>query len=364
LTSFLISHYKLNKTESSSKNICYFFFKADNDEQRDPVHALCAILHQIYTVQPVLIKHAKERLEIKSNNTWNLGTLWKNFTATVNDPQSNNTLCFIDALDECDSLPGRELINLISKYFTTRQESELGSSPLYLKLLITSRPENSIKAAFDRPQFASENRNISQDSTLNVEAESRKPDRVEQVSMIRLRREDETDAICRDIELVVKAAIRGIILEGLPAPLLSDLEGELISRADRNFLWTTLMIKLLKERSEAGASRRELDAILQSRSIDAIYAGLLEGRKDPAQARKMLNIIVAATRPLTLEELNIALAIKPDYNTFTDSFAPRRPGRGTFDDLILDLVYPFENYVKSSAAKSTWCTKPRGNFYV
>jgi protein SERAC1 len=165
--------------------------------------------------------------------------------------------------------------------------------------------------------------------------------------MIWLRGEDETDAISRDIELVVKAAIRGIVLEGLPAPLLSDLEGELILRADRTFLWTTLMIKLLKERSEAGASRRELDAILQSRSIDAIYAGLLEGRKDPAQARKMLNIILAATQPLTLEELKIALAIKPDHNTFTDSFAPRRPGRGTFDGLILDLVYPFENYVKS-----------------
>jgi hypothetical protein len=353
--SFLIAHNKQSETVSSQNNICYFFFKADNDEQRFAANAMCAILHQIYTAQPGLVKHAKEQLEIPGNNTKSLSTLWKIFSKTIEDPGSNNTLCFIDALDECEQTSARQLIHLISSYFATREESTC--SPPYVKMVIASRPENFIKAAFDKshpdskPKLGNDYYEDLYDPLKEVEdryrAELKGNSQEEKVTMIRLRGEDETDQISRDIELVVKAAVQDLTQAGLPSEIMSSLQKELIKRADRTFLWTTLIINLLKERSEAGASLRELNEILISRDMDSIYAGLLEGRSSPTQARKLLSIILAATRPLTLQELNVALAVVPDHDTFDATLNPRRPGMGTFDDLALDMLYPFENHIKS-----------------
>ncbi len=68
-----------------------------------------------------------------------------------------------------------------------------------------------------------------------------------------------------------------------------------------------------------------MNSVLHSRDIDYVYAGLLEGRKSPVQARRLLSFILAAKRPLTLQELNIALAIMPDHETFSEMDTFRRP---------------------------------------
>ena len=355
LMSFLIAHNKQIETASSQKNICYFFFKADNDEQRFPANAMSAILHQIYTAQPGLVRHAKEQLEIPGKNTKSLSTLWEIFVKTIEDPGSNDTICFIDGLDECEQTSARKLTHLISDYFATREDCAY--SPPYLKMVIASRPENFIKVAFDKthlgskPELGDNYHDELYDPLGEVKdrhrAEVKGISEEEKVTMIRLRGEDETDEISRDIELVVKAAVQDLTNAGLPSEIMSNLQKELIKRADRTFLWTTLIINLLKERSEAGASLRELNEILTSRDIDSIYAGLLEGRSSPHQTRKLLSIILAATRPLTLQELNVALAVVPDHDTCDATSNPRRPGKGTFDDLALDMIYPFENYIKS-----------------
>ncbi|PVH72645.1 hypothetical protein DL98DRAFT_595807 [Cadophora sp. DSE1049] len=367
LMSFLIS-YSLQNTATSSlqRNVCYFFFKTDNDEQRWPVNAMSAILHQIYTAQPGLIKHARQQLAIPGQNVKSLDTLWKIFSSTVEDSESNDTICFIDAFDECDELPGRQFIRLISHYFSSRAEKIC--RPPYLKMVIASRPENFMKAAFSRhssiiqPQLEHgvqtdlhdtiDGGHIVGEHGLEEVDGKAIPDlkgmlQETVVPIIRLRGEDETDHISHDIELVVKAEIKDLTQAGLPLEILSNLQTELINRADRTFLWTTLIITLLKERSEAGASLRELNEILLSRDIYSIYSELLKARSSPTQARKALGIVLAAARPLTLKELNVALAVKSDHSTFNDDSNWRRPGTGTFDDLALDLVYPFENYIKS-----------------
>lgn len=82
---------------------------------------------------------------------------------------------------------------------------------------------------------------------------------------ISLRREDEIDAIRQDITVVVGDRIGDLVAQGLLVELLAVVEAELISRADRAFLWVSLALSLLEERVEDGASRRELDAILRTR---------------------------------------------------------------------------------------------------
>jgi hypothetical protein len=219
-----------------------------------------------------------------------------------------------------------------------------------LKLLVTSRPDNSIKVAFDRPE-----RNPRK--TLDTSVESRK--NRTRFAIMQLRGEDETEALGHDIELVIKDAMDEINAGGLPGDLLLYIEQELITQADRTFLWVTLIIGLLRERVAEGASRREIDLILKSRSVDVIYAVLLNSNANQVKARKMLNIILAAVEPLTLEELSITLAVHPDHQTFRTLSQPRKPSRKTFEHIELYLAYPFETISKDYVDISCASYNPR-----
>lgn len=331
LASFLIDHLREQQISSNNMNICYFFFKSDNIEQHEGVSGLRSLLHQLLQLQPELLDFVSEILQ--THQIGNIETLWHTLIETLQQPIAHETVFIIDGLDECEQISRRLLTINLSKHFAPRKQTQHPSkslptkdSPVKLKVIVLSRPENSLKAAFDRP---------SSSTSQPV------------CSMIRLRGEDETDAISRDIGLVIDAEIAEIVDMGLPEELLVDFRRELVARADRTFLWATLIIQLVKERAEAGASRRELEDILHSRDIDTVYAGLLAGRTDKTQARKLLSLVLAATRPLSVEELSIALAIKPEFDTFEKAAGRRKPTDYSFSDIEDDLVYPFENHIKA-----------------
>jgi protein SERAC1 len=204
LTTFLIDIHEKRKREKATI-VCYFFFKNDNDEQKSSTYALCAILHQIYTSQPELLKHASLQLARKGPTvTKQFDTLWTIFKATVEDSDANNIICLIDGLDECEKLSGNKLMMSLANYFRSGQDHLTAGS--FLKVIITSRPDNSIKAAFQN------------------------------LADIRLRGEDETVAISHDVELVVRAGISKMRGSGPPKELLADLQNKLIKGADRTFL--------------------------------------------------------------------------------------------------------------------------------
>jgi len=81
-----------------------------------------------------------------------------------------------------------------------------------------------------------------------------------------------------------------------------------------------LAITLLKDASEAGSSKEDLDAIFQRRDIYGVYARLLNAQ--PRELRdaafQMLQIVAAAARPLTLEELMIVIGLKGSQQRFAD----------------------------------------------
>jgi hypothetical protein len=342
LASFLVDHHKLHS--ASHTNVCYFFFKADNNEQRDALHGLSTLLHQLYMSQASLTRIAEDILKRETPETGikklsQIATLWKLIVDSTEHPEARSTICIIDGLDECEENSRKQLIQLIAKYYTLPNDDHRvqGGVQKKLKLLVTSRPDNLIKAAFGRHQEL--------ERTFKDQSGGSRRKRT-RFAIMRLRGEDETEAVSHDIELVIKDAMEEINAGELPDDLLQYMEKELISRADRTFLWVTLIIELLRERVAEGASRRELDLILRSRSVDAIYAVLLNSNVNYLKARKMLNIILAALEPLTVEELSIALAVKADHQTLQNSSQPRRPSRETFDHVEWGLAYPFENHIK------------------
>jgi hypothetical protein len=78
------------------------------------------------------------------------------------------------------------------------------------------------------------------------------------------------------------------------------------------------MIDLLKEAASSGASQKELEDLLGNEDIYTIYSKLLERSRGSNETKKLLQIILAAARPLTLDEINVALAVSPQQTSFKE----------------------------------------------
>ena len=279
LASFLVD--ELNSCESQSilrSTVCFFFCKDDNDEQKNATFALRALLHQLFTAKSSLVRHAMTEFRNKNQKfTEEFGTLWKIFTTAARDRSCGNVICVIDGLDECEELTRVQLIKSLVEFYSLPNENKP-----FLKFIVTSRPYLWIETEFD------------------------------DLRTIRLRAEDETDATSQDIELVVKTRVKTIgEKRHLSSKVQSALMERLISNADRTFLWVSLILADLEKSPRV--SKGALDDLVGTipSTLDAVYEKILGQSSDPEYARKLLQIVVAAVRPLTLKEMNVAFAIKP-----------------------------------------------------
>jgi len=289
LASFLVD--ELKSQPELRDNVYFFFFKDDNDEQRDATFALSALLHQLFKAKRFLIRHAMNDFNSKGAQfTEELDTLWRIFKAATADPDCGNVICIIDALDECEESTRKELIeSLVSISSPANRTGRNTDSESFPKFILTSRPYGSIER-----QFRSS-------------------------ATIRLKAEEQIPAISADIELVVNSEVEALG----KAWHLTDgdrthLRDKLVKGADRTFLWVSLIVNLLNE-SQA-ASRTKFLQILNNLPSDlgAIYERILGDSCDRGEARRILQIVVAAARPLTLDEMQIALAIQPDHKSIED----------------------------------------------
>ncbi|KAI0418625.1 hypothetical protein F5X98DRAFT_373437 [Xylaria grammica] len=335
LASFLVDYHK-SKQEA---NVCYFFFEADNSEQRQASQGLSAILDQLCTSQPELVQSASALLA-EGQTLTDLATLWQLITAATEDPNARPTICFVDGLDECEETSRQQLLSLISEYFAMaiQEDKRESTTRKKLKLLVTSRPDNTIRNALNRWKTAPAARR--NDDFRRIEVE--KP----HLAVLSLRGEDETDAINKDIKVVIKDAMEELGCLGQPIDILESIEEELTSSRSITFLWVTLIMALLKQGVAGRVSRSDLEDVVKSKRIDAIYAILLNSNAKQPSAQKMLSIILAALRPLTVEELGIAFVVKPDHETLGQAARPRRPSSMTFNDVEQELVDPFEDHIR------------------
>jgi hypothetical protein len=296
LASFLVD--KLFAFDSQSKQastVCYFFFKDDNDKQKTASSALCAVLHQLFRAKTSLVKHAMTEFLSKGRSfTGEFTTLWTILLKAAADPDCGNVVCIIDALDECEEVTRAELIRSLVM-FQSNIGNRNGTKPL-VKFIVTSRPYLSIEKAFhDLPN-------------------------------IRLKAEDETDSISGDIGLVVKSRVRKLAsrMQFEDPSRIVSLEDDLITKADRTFLWVSLILEMLEE--SIGRSEEDFMEILSNlpRSLDVVYEKTLARSPDPKTATTILQIITVAVRPLSLTEMNTALSIQPGQSRSNKDLKPQK----------------------------------------
>ncbi|OGE53750.1 hypothetical protein PENARI_c007G07930 [Penicillium arizonense] len=266
---------------SSPVTMCFFFFK-DNDEQNHLATALCSILHQLFSQRPYLLHHAIPSWEKNGERLQQeVDELWRIFTAAALADVSHNTICIFDALDECREMDQGQLIEKLQTFYC-----QPSTKDTRLKILVTSRPYDHIQDHF---------RAIT-----------------DSFPHIHIKGEEENDQIGEEIDLVVKIRVRELA-ETVPLSLdvYQRVQQQLLQMENRTYLWLHLAIDDIRTTFKRSLRPTESSITLIPPSVNAAYEKILS--RVPVDqtdiVKKVLEIIVAARRPLTIREMAMALGI-------------------------------------------------------
>ncbi|KAL3440492.1 hypothetical protein BJX65DRAFT_300428 [Aspergillus insuetus] len=248
------ARYLIDSYLPRSATICYFFFK---DKVQDRVRqALCALLHQLFSQKPHLIKHAMPEYSKDGEGLINsTESLWKVLRNAIGDPQSGPIIMVLDALDECSELELPDLTQNVESQFRGRQGK--------LKYLLTCRSYKSIVSRFG--------------SLLRI------------FPNLHIPGEEESETISCEVNHVITHKVNQLSQKkNLSAEVRRRLEEGLRKTPHCTYLWVYLVFNYLEEED---------------------FKKTVKGAES---ALRMIPITVNANRskPLTLSEMNIAVNVE------------------------------------------------------
>jgi ankyrin repeat domain-containing protein 50 len=276
---------------TESRTICYFFFKDDFEDQRSIISALCCILRQIFLQKRILLSEKIfEQFETdgeKFTNSFN--ELWGAIISAAEDKNAGEIICLFDAIDECEDRGRFQLMQALCKLYGTRRNFNL-------KFLVTSRPYGGIRRGFqplDIPGLPA----------IHLSGES----------------DIEMEKISREIDIFINTRVKNI---GAQLKLRNDeqellLQG-LIRVPNRTYLWVYLTLDLIE--SDIDIDKTGIVKVTSQlpKTVDEAYERILSRSRNLEEAKRLLHIIVAAERPLTLKEMSVALALRENHRSYGD----------------------------------------------
>ncbi|KAI4139929.1 MAG: hypothetical protein L6R39_006038 [Caloplaca ligustica] len=274
-----------------SKHVLQYFFKDTSPEQRSATRAISALLHQLFSSQPRLIRHALPSYRrIGKALSATFPSLWSIFTAASTDPIAGDVFCVLDALDECNEQEQQMLTNALENFYLDQPGL---SSTSRLKILITSRPYFEIRRNFDGLLDASAN--------------------------IELAGKDESASIQKEIDLVIKHRVAKLAQENRLQKTVADhLERRLLQTEHRTYLWLHLLWEII--RKSLSGTITEMNQLIDKlpAGIQEAYEALLQRCPEPSFARKVFQIVLVAYQPLTLDEMDVALKVSEHTSSYAD----------------------------------------------
>ncbi|KAM0573557.1 hypothetical protein ACHAP9_001995 [Verticillium nonalfalfae] len=272
--------------DANEATICYFFFKED-DQDRLPL-ALCALLHQLLSRKPSLIKrhlaheHAKNGNSLQNNTT----VLWSILEASLRDSDTGPVIIVLDGLDECRQADFQVLARSVNHLLAAKKHSHATT-----RWLFTTRPYQNITNMIAAP-------------------------------CIRVFGEEKSTTIRQEVKMVIQYKVRDPKLQRIiPKTLLSRLEERLLSVENPTYLWAALTFSFV-ETSHFKKTIRGLEDAIEDlpRSINDAYSKILSRTDESLQPiiRKAFTIILGAAAPLTIAEMNVAMNLDEGVNDLDD----------------------------------------------
>src|SRR5277367_4201872 len=276
---------------TESRTTCYFFFKDDFEDQKSIVSALCCILRQLFLQKRMLLSEMiLERFEIDEEKfASSFGELWDALVSAAEDKNAGEIVCLLDAIDECENSGRSQLTQALCKLYGTR-----GS--FNLKFLLTSRPYGGIRRGFQ-------------------------PLEIPGLPVIHLSGESdvEMEKISREIDLFIEARVQSIKAQlKLRHNEQELLLLELMRVPNRTYLWVHLTLNLIESDIDIDKTGIVKATFHLPKSVDEAFERILSKSRNFKKAKRLLHIIVAAARPLTLKEMSVALALRGNHHSYGD----------------------------------------------
>ena len=271
----VLARYLVETGLPRSATICYFFFK--DQLQNTLKQALCALLHQLFSQKPTLIRHAI--LQFSDNGSQLIDVpslLWNILQQGADDVEAGPITFVLDALDECVESDFRDLSRMLRQRFLDDKSGQV-------KFLLTTRPYDGIISHFQGL--------------------------IEDFPRIHIPADEESEIISEEINLVIEYRVRQLAKAKRLSDYLSEyLERRLLEFEHRTYLWVYLVFDYL-ESEGFKKTERGIAASLQGlpKDVNQAYERILSKSKDNEKARLLLGMTLAAERPLTLAEMNVAV---------------------------------------------------------
>lgn len=267
----------------------YFFFKDGHEQRTHGYNALSAILHQLFE-NTELITNALPSYEVYGETLRHTFTeLWNILISSAEDSSACEIVCVLDALDECQNDARNHLIQNLAGFLSQMKARQ---KPMCkLKFLITSRPFQDLEQVFQPLQGI--------DTFYHINGD------------------EKSQRIGQEINLDIDSKVR---------PIEKDFSGDdckrispLKATADRMCLWLSLAMDLIAGSWSKLRKVSSIDSLLSDlpSKIFNVYKKILKRSSDKAQTRILLQLIMAAKRPLSLEKVNIALALATQRGRIT-----------------------------------------------
>ncbi|PQE33485.1 Ankyrin repeat-containing domain protein [Rutstroemia sp. NJR-2017a WRK4] len=271
-------------TNVTTSTVCHFFFKDGEEGRMESTNALCAILHRLFTQDPTgsLIRYALNSYQNHGRKlTLNFSELWQILEKCAGSSDTREIVCILDALDECNAAGRLQLIKQLKEFYFKQDQS---SRRLKLKFLITSRPYDDLEASF---------RNFSNTTAY-----------------LRFDGDNKSKEINQEINLVIDARMDDIAGDFADEDRRKISE-RLKSMDHRTYLWLHLTIDIIKQSPSKYGRLYDVENLLSElpAEISDAYENILGRSKDEKHTEILLQIILAAAQPLTLDEANIALTL-------------------------------------------------------
>ncbi|EXJ68729.1 uncharacterized protein A1O5_08523 [Cladophialophora psammophila CBS 110553] len=303
LTKYFCDHLEEKQPMSSSATVAKFFYSyREGEVQRRHYHMFRSLLHDILCQEEGFFYHQLQSLyrarcvqESSSTLLWSYSSLKDALRSLASYSTRRPVYLIIDAVDESEENDRRDMLNLLPEICATTRFCTV-------KIFVASRPIGQL--------------------------ELRKP-----LVQNFIRMQGETTS---DIATLARFFLGGLNLTGL----ISQSLNYIVDNAQGVFLWVRLVGEELIAYEEKGVSEEEVFEFLKRlpTELEDFYRRMLQQiRNKEADLRgavKMVQFILFAGRPVTVEEVVHALAVSE--NPATEFYA---------SDEIFQRRIPSERYI-------------------
>lgn len=262
-----------SKQETSSHKIIYFFCSGQLDPRFQNAETILRALIVQLLSSPQMFTHLPLQYQKRAEywDTAPLARLWAIFHDMISDECHHEICCLIDGLDEFES----GIIDLLERIRRLFSSLPVTKRPT-IKFLIVSRHKKNISNA------------LANSETLYLQARY------------------------EDIQRFIGAKLKE--LDSALERFKPVIEEKLAAKAGPTFLWISIVIKRIK-RLDLPNQKKIIREIEDSPpELDELYQILVEVLLKDEDTARLLTWVTFARKPLSLIELETALALRPEKN--------------------------------------------------